>query len=282
MTLPEVYVFMKAQKNNICIIGSYDKLSKIFFDNLLIKNPDAILINLGIKNTNSKKIYNLKIYELKKILDVLAQNNVSRLIFLGDIMRPDLTSFKLDGVIDKFLPSIFNAYKQGDGHILDVVIKIFKSFKFKIKSPLIECKKFALNQNEVNTTNSKVLLNDLVKGRKILDALSKFDNAQSIVLINGYIIAVEAIEGTDEMLKRVKILRKKNKSIKYKQGLLIKLPKKSQSRLIDLPVIGPKTLQLVVKSNLAAIVIDFRNTIVVRKEKFIEEANKRNIKILSV
>ena len=50
---------------------------------------------------------------------------------------------------------------------------------------------------------------DVNKSIKILNNLSKYDNAQSIVIVNGFIIAVEAAEGTDEVLRRAAIVRKK-------------------------------------------------------------------------
>ena len=76
----------------------------------------------------------------------------------------------------------------------------------------------------------------------MLNDLSKYDNAQSIVCINGYIIAIEAAEGTDRFNEKNSYnIRKKIKQLnENKAGLLIKIPKKNQSKLIDLPVIGPK------------------------------------------
>ena len=120
---------------------------------------------------------------------------------------------------------------------------------------------------------------DIKKGRDILIALSKFDNAQSIVIIDGYIYAIEAAEGTDKMLKRVIEIRKKNKTIHENKGVLIKIAKKNQSRLVDLPVLGPKTIEIVSKANLASIALDPLSTLILNKETFLKKAKKESINL---
>ena len=68
---------------------------------------------------------------------------------------------------------------------------------------------------------------DKNKSIKLLNDLSKYDNAQSAVCINGYIMAIEAVEGTDSMLKRVISIRKNLNQLDIKAGILTKIPKKN-------------------------------------------------------
>ena len=67
-----------------------------------------------------------------------------------------------------------------------------------------------------------------------------------MVIVNGYILAIEAAEGTDNLLKRTAIVRK-IETVGSKSWFFSKNSKKNQSKLIDLPVIGLKTLILVKK-----------------------------------
>ena len=117
---------------------------------------------------------------------------------------------------------------------------------------------------------------------KLLNDLSKYDNAQSIVCVNGYIIAIEAVEGTDQLLSRVYSVRKKLNQIGFKAGVLTKILKKNQSKLVDLPVIGLKTLKLIKKANLNAIAIRPSLTLVHNKGKFLDYARKNNLKIYKI
>ena len=96
------------------------------------------------------------------------------------------------------------------------------------------------NSEELDKLNSDKDAIDVDKSKKLLNEISKFDNAQAVVCVSGYIIAIEAAEGTDNLLNRVFDVRKNLNQLKFKAGILVKIPKKSQSKLVDLPVIGLK------------------------------------------
>ncbi len=266
----------------ICVIGGYDLLSKSFFYEARAKNSKSIFINLNGKKIKTYNVYNFKIFELKKILTLLYNNNIKNLLFLGKINRPSLEDFVLDGEIDQYISKITKSFKKGDGSILSSVLEIFIAKGFKILSPQSISKKYFFQKNELNKFLGKNNKSDKNKSIKILNDLSKYDNAQSIVIIKGYIIAIECAEGTDELLKRVFSIRKELGQIRIKEGLLTKIPKKSQSKLIDLPVIGVRTLKLINKANLDGIAINPKLTIVNNKEEFLKYAHENNLKIYSI
>ena len=264
-------------KKNICIMGGYDDLSKYFFDEMQKNKIKSIFLNFNKMKSKRKNIFNLEVYELKKILHILKLNQISEIILLGKIDRPNLKNFKLDGEIDKYLSVLHNAYKKGDDFLLKSILNIFKKYGYSIKSPLDLSTSFTLGKKDLKVDpNNKVKL-DIKKGKSILLALSKFDNAQSIVIIDGYIIAIEAAEGTDQMLERVIKIRKRNKTINETKGVLVKMAKKNQSKLVDLPVLGPKTIEIVSKANLASIALDPFSTLILKKKLFLKRAARKNI-----
>ena len=275
-TLLEAYVYM-AIKGNVCIMGGYDDLSKSFFDDLQKIKNQSIFLNFNKSKFKKKNIFNVEVYELKKILNLLKLKNISEIIFLGKIDRPNLKNFKLDGEIDKHLPILSNAYKKGDDFLLKSILNIFKQYGYLIKSPLDLSASYLLSKNDLKSNPDFRTKMDIKKGRDILIALSKYDNAQSIVIVDGYIHAIEAAEGTDQMLKRVIEIRKRNKTINEKKGALIKIAKKNQSRLVDLPVLGPKTIEIAAKANLASIALDPLTTLILNKKNFIKKSKKENI-----
>ena len=268
-----------ATKGNVCIMGGYDNLSKSFFDDLQKSKKHSIFINFNKSKLKNKNIFNLEVYELKKILHLLKLKKVSKIIFLGKINRPNLNNFKLDGEVDKHLPILYNAYKKGDDFLLKSILNIFKKYGYLIKSPLDLSTSYLLDKKDLKANPDFRTKMDIKKGKDILFALSKFDNAQSIVIIDGYIHAIEAAEGTDQMLKRVIEIRKKNKTIDEKNGVLIKIAKKNQSRLVDLPVLGPKTIEIASKANLASIALDPLSTLILNKETFLKKAKKESINL---
>ena len=128
-----------------------------------------------------------------------------------------------------------------------------------------------INKTITKSKPSSEDIKDFTKGKKILDTLSEFDIAQGILLDNGYVMAIEAAEGTDAMLKRVAKIKLKNKG---KSGVLIKLPKKKQSLSYDLPTIGFKTVQLCIKSKLNGIFLKKNQNIFLDQKKALNLANK--------
>ena len=199
----------------ICIIGGYDQLSKSFFNTTKKTRCDSIFINLSNKFINKKDVFNYKVFQLKKILNTIKKSNISQILFLGKIDRPNLSEFESDGEIEKYIPSLIKSYKKGDGSVLTTVVDIFKEKGFHILSPFKISNEYFFSKDELNNVINKKDLIDINKSVKILNDLSKYDNAQSIISVNGYIIAIEAAEGTDSALRRSFLIKKKTKSIKY-------------------------------------------------------------------
>ena len=98
------------------------------------------------------------------------------------------------------------------------------------------------------------------------------------MISNGYILAIEAVEGTDKMLTRVNPIKRKI-SRNIIEGALIKLPKTKQSLQVDLPTVGPHTLELMYKNKLNVLGVSKDSTIVVEKLKFYKLLKKYQIKL---
>ena len=267
-TLLEGFVFM-ATKGNVCIMGGYDDLSKSFFEDIQKSKKKSIFLNFNKSKSQNKNIFNLEVYELKKILNLLKVKKISEIIFLGKIDRPNLKNFKLDGEIDKYLPILHAAYKKGDDFLLKSILNIFKQYGYLIKSPLDLKTSYFLKKKDLKSDPDFMTKMDIKKGKDILIAMSKFDNAQSVVIIDGYI-------------KRVIDIRKRNKTLNENKGVLIKMAKQNQSRLVDLPVLGTKTIEIVAKANLASIAFNPLLTLILDKKNFLKEAKKENINLFSV
>ena len=105
-----------------------------------------------------------------------------------------------------------------------------------------------------------------------MKSLSQSDVGQSVAVQNGLILAVEAIEGTDEMIKRAGKLK-----LSGLGPILVKAPKLNQDMRFDQPVIGEKTIENVYKSGFSGIACKHRNVLIINLEKVIKLANKRQI-----
>jgi DUF1009 family protein len=242
-----------------------------------LKNQKINFIKL---NLYQKDKYNVSIGEIGKIIKILKTNNVKEVIFAGKVERPNLRKIKLDLKAISYLPLLKKAYLKGDGNLLNLVAKILRDENIKIIESHKYCKNLILNNTPTRTKPSKVDIHDFKKGKKILNLLSEFDNAQGIIIDEGYILAIEAAEGTDEIVKRIKNINYKKK--KPLSGSLIKLTKTNQNLKYDLPTIGYTTISLCIKSNLKGIFLEKNKNIFLNQKKSIDLANKNNFFITAI
>ena len=217
---------MSTIKSTIGILAGEGNLPHVITEQLIKKKINFIVINLSSKKKKRKKNYNLNISQISSILSLLKKNNCKEIILVGKVIRPNIQDLKIDLKMIKLLPLIVNNLKRGDTHALNLVIKILKKEKMKV----VSCVKYVPELLAKNFPSYPRLNNqdvaDIKKGKKLLSILNtKFDVGQSLVINNGFIVGLEAAEGTDNMLSKTSfILKKINKN--KKSGLLLKLPKK--------------------------------------------------------
>ena len=101
------------------------------------------------------------------------------------------------------------------------------------------------------------------RGRDVLHALGRFDIGQAAVVIDGHVVGVEDIEGTDGLLARVARLRAEGRiRAATARGVLVKAPKSGQDLRFDLPTMGPRTVEGAAAARLAGIAIVAGHTMV--------------------
>jgi len=264
------------------IVGE-SSLPNFVINKLLKKNIDFLILDLTKSNIYKKykNSHSLKITELGKAISILKKNNCKNVIFIGKVERPDISLLKFDTKALFYLPRLFSAFKKGDGNILKEIIKIFKENKLNVVNsmkftPELIFKDKSINKLKINNTDKS----SISKGIKIIKSLSKFDIGQSVVINNGYVLAIEGPEGTDVTIKRSLHLSKKYK-LKNK-SILIKFPKANQDLRIDLPTIGFDTIKNCIKANIKGIAVKRSQNIILDKDKIINLVKKNNFFIISI
>ena len=117
---------------------------------------------------------------------------------------------------------------------------------------------------------------DIALGFDYLRATGPFDVGQAVVVAGRHVLAVEAAEGTDQMLQRVAEMRKNGRvRTPAGTGVLVKAPKPGQDRRFDLPAIGPRTVEGVARAGLAGIAVAAGSSIVAEPEKLVRDGRPR-------
>lgn len=118
---------------------------------------------------------------------------------------------------------------------------------------------------------SKQALEDIAFGWTIAKTLGDLDIGQAVAVNEKAVIAVEAMEGTAQMIKRA------GQFGMAKKWTLIKTSKPKQDMRFDVPCVGPDTIQDLADNGGGCLVIEAGKTIVIEKEKTLALANKLGI-----
>ena len=117
-------------------------------------------------------------------------------------------------------------------------------------------------------------LNDSEYGLAVLRKLLPLSFGQSIVVSNRAVVAVEAMEGTDQMIRRAASLSRR--------GILLKGMRADQDRRYDLPVVGAETLRSMSQSGLSGLFVQAGSVLLLDREKFLQEAEELQISVTGV
>jgi UDP-2,3-diacylglucosamine hydrolase len=117
---------------------------------------------------------------------------------------------------------------------------------------------------------------DIEYGRKVANALSGFDIGQSVAICERACVALEAMEGTDSMLRRAASL------VNGRPLTLVKAARRREHMLFDVPVVGLDTIPTMRQTGATALAIEAGRTLMLDKEKMIDAANDADIAIVGV
>jgi UDP-2,3-diacylglucosamine hydrolase len=108
--------------------------------------------------------------------------------------------------------------------------------------------------------------------------MSPFDVGQAVVVADNRVLAVEAAEGTDHMLDRIAALRAEGRiRIPENTGVLVKSPKPAQDRRIDLPSLGPRTVEKAALAGLAGIAVAAGEAVIAEPLRVAEAADRAGL-----
>ena len=201
------------------------------------------------------------------------------LLFIGSLVRPALSEIRLDLGTLRVINEVWSAFRGGDDHLLSGIGRIlekdgFRMVGIKDVAPDVLMPEGSLTNIKVDEQSSY----DIALGRELLRALSPFDIGQAVVVIDGHVVGVEDIEGTDGLLARIVNLRALGRiRAPNKRGVLVKAPKSGQDLRYDLPTIGARTVEGASKARLAGIAVIAGNTVLAEPQPTIEAADAAGI-----
>jgi DUF1009 family protein len=205
-------------------------------------------------------------------------------LMIGTLLRPPLRQLRLDWETIRMMPRIVAAFRGGDDRLLGGVARLMENAGFRVIGVGDAAPEVFVPEGPLGSVKpSERDAGDIVRGLKLITALGPFDVGQAAVVANNNVLAVEAAEGTDNMLIRITELRRQGRvTAPPGSGVLVKAPKSTQDRRFDLPSIGPQTIEHAARAGLAGVAVVAGNTVIAEPAAVAAAADRAKIFVVGV
>jgi UDP-2,3-diacylglucosamine hydrolase len=207
------------------------------------------------------------------LFDALRKANCPSVVFAGGVDRPDLDMVRLDAKTQEILPLLAAKMAGGDGGTLQAVADIFEAEGFEIEAAHEVLAGLLAPDGVIGAiapTNAD--LADITRAVEITTALGAVDVGQGAIVAQGLCLGVESLQGTDAMLEFVARSKELRPDPDGARGVLFKGAKPGQDRRMDMPAIGPDTVENAARAGLGGIAV--RAVLLLERDKTIAAADR--------
>jgi len=226
----------------------------------------------------------LSLGQLGKLFALLGRERCSGVVLIGAMNRPTLRSMRIDLVGWSYLFDFLRNVRRGDDGMLRGMMRWFEDRGFPVLGAAEVAPELLAPEGTLGKFGAPAeTVAAAARGFSCLDALSPYDVGQALVTFGERIVAIEGAEGTDALIDRVAELRRAGRLPRAgRAGLLIKAAKLGQSLKVDLPVIGPRTVERVAAVGLAGIVVEAGRVLLLDAQALGAAADAAGIFLLGV
>ena len=214
----------------------------------------------------------------------LRDGGTTHVCFAGNVARPDFGQLKPDRKALKYMPSVAKAARRGDEALLQAVVAAFETEGFAIVPPQELAKHLLAPEGRIGrVTIPAGAREDILKACETAREMGHLDIGQAAVVCDGVVLAVEAQEGTAEMLRRVGSLPAAVRGTPdLRKGILAKMLKPKQDGRTDLPTVGVETVELAAAAGIAGIVVEAGKAFILDREAMVELADREGMFVMGL
>jgi DUF1009 family protein len=212
--------------------------------------------------------------ELSKLIEICQAEGITRIMMCGQVKHAKIfSSIKPDWRLFKLLAAL--PQKNTDG-LLGAVMKVLASEGIELVDsttllkPLLATRGILTRRKPDQHEQANIEY-----GRRVAHALASFDIGQSVAVADKACVALEAMEGTDALLRRAATL------VNGKPITLVKASSRRRHLLFDVPVLGMGTMEAMRETGTTACGIDAGRTLLLDREQMLERANQLGIAIVA-
>lgn len=224
------------------------------------------------------------IAEFGRCLDLLRRAGCGSICLAGIVKRPDFNALKPDLRGLSIVPGAIAAARHGDEALLRYMLQLFEKEGFRVEGAHEVMRELTLAAGPLGMLRPHAeALEDALKAMRVAAEIGRLDIGQGAVVCAGLVLAVEAQEGTDAMLRRVAELPAEIRGRpEARRGVLAKAPKPIQDHRVDLPTLGVKTLEGAAAAGLCGVVGEVGGMIVVDRDAVAREADRLGLFVWGV
>lgn len=219
------------------------------------------------------KYYSISLGELGKLIDILKSERISQVMMCGQVKHAKLfSSIRPDWRLVKLLTSL---EEKNTDALIGGVIRILEGEGIRLTDSTLLLKGLLAGEGELARRKSDPReRKDIDYGRRVANALANFDIGQSVAISDRACVALEAMEGTDAMLRRAASLVNGNPL------RLVKVSRRRKHMLFDVPVAGPATIEVMRETGTTVMAVDAGRTLLLDRDELFARANAAAIAVV--
>lgn len=264
----------------IGIVAGAGKLPIIFADTA--KRRGDKVIGIGIKGVTSNEIEShvdkfvwFELGAMQKMIFALLANRINKIVLLGKLKK-DLFFKNAEGFDEDTKLLLAKLNDNRDYSILSKASELLSKFGIEVIDPTSYLKDLMPAKGIITKRPpTKEEMDDIEYAKTIASELARLDIGQAVAVKNKTVVALEAVEGTDEAIARAGSLSKRG-------FVVVKVARPNQDMRFDIPLVGLETVEAIIRSGGTALAIESDKTFLIDKEEIIKLADEKSLSIIII
>lgn len=248
-----------------------------------IQQRGAVPVIIGLKGEADPELaqrarvagghyHEIAVGQLGRVIEIFHENEVAEIVMAGKVGKKALFCAELDEVVQRLLVRL---PQKNDDAILLAIVEEFEKNGLPVAKQTAYLSSLLAEAGLKTAPLSSAEESDLQLGFRMAKAMGDLDIGQSVVVKQGVVIAVEAIEGTDQAIVR-------GGTLGGPGAVVVKVSKPNQDFRFDVPTVGSTTLASMLQAQAAVLGVEANKTFITNRERFFETASQNSIKIVSL
>ena len=238
--------------SKLAVIAGQGELPAHVAQNAVNMGHDVVLLAINGQADADFSVFaceTIQLGSMGKTLKQIKAHGCTQVVMVGKVLRPSMTALKPDATALKLLGKVIT---RGDDSLLRVISDFFAANGIETLSPdIFMPDRFLSSGVLAGPPPADDVMTDITLGKAVLGALGGLDVGQGVVVQTGRVIAIEAAEGTNAMLRRCAALIDPDAS----PAVFVKMPKTTQDRKLDVPTIGITTIKTTLDNGIGVIAV---------------------------